>query len=298
MKLINKKILVTGGSGFIGSNLILKLKKYGAKVENFDLSQGYDIQNEKQLKQQIVKKFDVIYHLAGFSGSPRSNDETLKTFKINTFSTINLLNLIKNYSPETKVIFSNSRLEYGKPRYLPVDETHPTVPISAYGISKLAATQVALIYHEAYKLDVTIIRTSNVYGPFKKSKFLGYNIVNHFIELAQKNETIKIFGNGKQERDYIYMDDLVEAFIKAACSKSNGQIYNLGFGKGIKFKDMVNLIIEKVKKGKMQFVAWPVQYREVETGSYISDIKKIKRELSFQPKVNLEEGIERILNET
>lgn len=296
MNLKNQKILVTGGSGFIGTNLIKKLKSLGASVENFDLANGQDIENKNQLAAFIKRKYDIIYHLAGFSGSAESNNERLKSFRINTLATVNLCQQVLKYSPKTKIIISSSRLEYGKPQYLPVDENHPIQPTSAYGLSKLAATQTALIFHKINNLDVTIFRTSNVYGPHPKTGFAGYNIINYFVDQAKMGNPLTIFGKGNQKRDYLFIDDFVNAFILAAtASNSSGQIYNLGAGVGIKFKDMVNLIVRKVGKGQIEFIKWPKDEREVETGDYVSDLSKIKKELSFIPKISFEEGIERTL---
>ena len=148
MNFKGKRILVTGGSGFIGVNLIKRLKELGAQIENFDLLLGFDIQNEKQLESTAKKKFEIIYHLAGFSGSSQSNFSGSKCFKINTLATANLLEFLAKYSPLTKLIISSSRLEYGKAVYLPVNEDHPINPISFYGLSRLLATQMALIYHQ------------------------------------------------------------------------------------------------------------------------------------------------------
>ena len=297
MNFKGKRILVTGGSGFIGINLIKKLKELGAQIENFDLLQGFDIQNEKQLESTAKKKFEIIYHLAGFSGSSQSNLSGSKCFKINTLATANLLEFLAKYSPLTKLIISSSRLEYGKPVYLPVNEDHPTNPTSFYGLSRLLATQMALNYHRSNKLDVVILRTSNVYGPHTASKFGGYNIINHFIDLAKEDKTLTIYGQGEQQRDYLYIDDLIEAFLLTLTPRSSGQIYNLGYGTGIKFKDMAKLIIKIVGRGNLKFVKWPKNYQEVETGSYITDITKIKKELDFVPKVDFEEGILKTIND-
>lgn len=295
MKFSNKKILVTGGSGFIGHHLMQKLKELGARVENFDLSVGRNIQSESQLKEAVKKQFDIIFHLAGFSGPSRSNKDAKKAYIINTFATVSLLNFIKDFSAKTKIIFSNSRLEYGKPQYLPVDELHPLRPNSSYGVSKLAATEAAMLYHRLNNLDITVFRTSNVYGPYKAG-FLGYNIINHFIDLAKNDKTLTIYGRGDQIRDYLYIDDLIDAFILAVSPRSKGQIYNLGYGKGIKFTEMVNLIIKLSGKGRIRHIKWPKDDQEVETGDYISDISKIKKELGFSPKISFDGGILKTIN--
>ena len=298
MNLKGKKVLTTGGLGFIGSNLLRRLDKLGAQISIFDKAKGDNICDFDKVKKAIMDKPDVIYHLAGFSGSKESNENVAASFKINAFATVNLFELVLKYSPNAKVVLSNSRLEYGKPQYLPVDEKHPTLPISAYGLSKLIATQMALIHHKSNGLKVTIFRTSNVYGPHPSSKFSGYNIINHFIDIAKKNGILTIYGDGKQLRDYIFIDDLTEAFMLAADKNTSGEIYNLGFGEGISLKDMAKKIIDKVGKGRLVYKKWPENYRKVETGSYISEINKIKNDLGFLPKIGFDEGIEKTIQQS
>lgn len=296
MNLKGKKFLITGGVGFIGTNLQRKLKEQGAYFEVFDKSQGFDIENENLLKIFLKKKFDVIFHLAGTSGSVASNLDPGASFRINTFATVSLCELIIKHSPKTKLIISSSRLEYGNPLYLPVDENHPTVPTSAYGLSKLTGTQMALIFRNNHNLDVVIFRTSNVYGPHSGGNFSGYNIVNYFIDLAKKGKDLTIFGDGEQVRDYLYIDDLTDAFILAANSKGPSKpIFNLGLGKPIKFKYMAKTIVQKIGKGKLKFVKWPKDFKDVETGDYVSDIAKIKKELGFTPKIEFENGVEKAI---
>lgn len=295
MNLFGKKILVTGGNGFIGQHLVTRLMSLNSKVDVFDISLGQDIVNAEQLKSFIKKKYDIIYHLAGFSGSAESNQEKLKCFNINLLSSINLFELILKYSPKTKIILSSSRLEYGPPMYLPVDESHPTEPTSMYGLTKLNSTQMAMIYHDQFDLDVTVFRTSNVYGPNTNKKFAGYNVINHFINLAKKGKTLTIYGDGKQKRDYVYIDDFIDVLILTINKKASGKIYNVGLGKGIAFKEMAELIVKEVGKGSVKLVKWPKRYEQVETGSYISDISKIKNDLGFNPKISFEEGISRTL---
>ena len=294
MNLKNKKVLITGASGFIGSNLVGRLRQEGSRIDTYDIQNGHDITDTKTLGETIKRGYDVIFHMAAISGP--TNIQTAKTFQVNTFATLDICEMLSKYSPKAKLILSSSRLEYGRVKYLPVDEKHPTEPTTSYGLSKLAATQLALIYHLKNKLDVTVFRTSNVYGPHVKNGFKGYNIVNYFIDQSLKNADLTIYGGGKQERDYVYVDDLIDAFILGLDKKAGGQIYNLGYGKGISLKNMAALIIKITGKGKLKFVKWPDDYREIETGSYISKITKLKKELGFKPKVTFAEGIKKTLS--
>ena len=295
MNFKGKKILVTGGSGFIGSNLINKLEKLGAGVFNYDISKNYDILDKIKLSSVITKKFDIIFHLAGLSGSVTESKQNELYFSVNTFGTLYLCDSIVKYSPTAKLVISSSRLEYGMPEYLPVNENHPTLPTSVYGLSKLTATQLALLYAKTHKLNTIIFRTSNVYGPHSKKTFDKYNIVNYFIDQAQNGQSLTIFGTGNQKRDYIYIDDFINALLLATTSKKSSQVYNLGFGQGIKLKDMTKMIIKAVGIGRIVYKQWPKDYKEVETGSYISDISKIQKELDFKPKIDFETGIRKTL---
>lgn len=297
MNLNKKKILVTGGLGFIGTNLIKKLKNLGAEVNSYDKRNGQDIRDSRLILKTIKKQYDFIYHLAAFSGNQQSISNNTICFDVNTMATISMLETIVKISPQTKIILSSSRLEYGNPIYLPVDEKHPTQANSPYGLSKLLATKMATIFSKKYNLKFTTLRTSNVYGPHKKSKFLGYNLVNYFIDTAKSNGIIKIFGAGTQLRDYLYIDDAIDAFLKTTDPISNSQIYNLGSGRGISVLEMAKTVISTVGKGKIKKVIWPKDWKKVETGNYISNISKIKNELNFQPQISLKEGLNKIVNE-
>lgn len=298
MNLKGKMILVTGGRGFIGQNLVNKLSKFNATVDIFDIEDGQDITKENLIIDTIKKRYDFIYHLAAFSGSQKSLKNNNQCFKINTLATVSILDAIIKFSPKTKIIISSSRLEYGHPEYLPVDEKHPTEPTTPYGLSKLIATQIAQVLSKTSCLLFTVFRTSNVYGPHSNSKFLGYNLVNHFIDIANKSGTLKIFGNGEQLRDYLYIDDLTEAFLLATEPDSDNKIYNLGYGRGISLMEMTLLITKIVGKGKIIRTQWPKDWKSVETGSYETDISKINRDLGFSPIVSFEDGIKKTIKST
>lgn len=292
MKLKSKKILITGADGFIGTNLTKRLKNLGYTVDTYNLGDGNNITDSENIKKFIRRKYNFIYHLAGISGATQDSKMLKACLDINSMATFKIIEFILKYSPNTKLILSGSRLEYGKPKYLPVDEKHPTSPNSMYGLTKLIASQISVASINA-GLKVTIFRTSNVYGPHLKSRFKGYNVINYFVDLALKNQQITIFGDGKQKRDYIFIDDLVDAFVLGLESKTSGNIYNLGYGTGIEFRKMIEIIVKTVGKGSLKYVAWPADYKIVETGDYVTDINKIRTELGFIPKTNFEDGIQK-----
>ena len=150
-----------------------------------------------------------------------------------------------------------------------------------------------LFYHRVYNIATVVFRIANPFGPRAQMRHSKYAIVNWFIRLAMEDKIIKIFGDGNQVRDYIYIDDLVNAFLLASFKQEAiGQVFNVGSGVGNKFRDMAHLVITAVRKGKIEFVPWPTNYVNVETGDYVTDITKIRRELGWTPKISLKKGIE------
>jgi nucleoside-diphosphate-sugar epimerase len=174
----------------------------------------------------------------------------------------------------------------------PVDENHPLNPLTPYALNKTAAENLYLYYQRVYNIPVVIFRIANPYGPRCQMQHSKYAIINWFIRNAMEDKEIMIFGNGSQMRDYIFVEDLADAFIKASIEdKASGEIFNIGSGIGTKFYDMVTIIVEIVGKGKIKEIPWPSNYLNVETGDYITDITKIKKYLEWTPKYDLNEGI-------
>ena len=179
----------------------------------------------------------------------------------------------------------------GKVPKLYYDEKTSTNPLTLYGIHKLTSEKYLQTYYKEFGIKSTIYRITNPYGPHQQIKHNKYSLPGWFIRQVMENKTIKIFGEGKQIRDYIYIDDIIEAIFLSANSESNGEILNLGSGIGTMFKDMVNTVVEVVGKGKIKYVPWPENYERIETGDTIPDISKLKRICNFEPKHSLTDGI-------
>lgn len=306
-----KKVLITGGLGMIGSTIANKLVTYGAEVTILDsLIEPYggnffnveDIKNrikvnisdirDKESLKILIKDIDIIFNLAA---QVSHNDSLLNPSldaDINYIGHLNVLEAVRNFNPEAKVLYSGSRLQFGKILKNPVNEDHPLNPLTPYALNKTAAENLYLYYHRVYNIPVAIFRIANPYGPRCQMKHSKYSIINWFIRNAMEGKDITIFGDGSQMRDYIFVDDLADAFISASVTdKTSGEVFNVGSGIGTKFKEMAETIIESIGKGKINFVPWPDNYLNVETGDYITDITKIKSYLDWSPQSDLKTGV-------
>lgn len=295
------KILVLGSTGFIGSHLCQRLTKKNYQVISFSTQefgpkntehyQG-DIRNKKALLKMLKLYPGIIYLLTGVSGQVKTDKHPDLSYEINVEANINALDEIVKHLPLARVVFSSSRLEYGKPQYLPVDEKHPVVPISTYGIHKLLVTQYSLYLHQKFGLNISILRTSNPYGSINSKSDDSYNIVSQFIQRAFQDQDLIIYGSGKQKRDYLYIGDLIDLCERFITKKvPGGEIYNVGGGHGISLVEMAQRIIKIVGIGKIKYLPWPKNEKAVETGDYITDITKIKRAIGWLPKTDFDKGI-------
>ena len=267
----HKKILVFGGSGFLGSHLLKRLPHAS--------DTGVDITDQSAVFNLIKQGWDIIVNLAGISGTPINSRQIMVSFEVNVIGSLNLLEASRQLPHPPILFFSNSRQEYGRPQYLPVDELHPTHPTNLYGIHKLAVTHLAQLYHQTYDLPTIIFRTSNVYGKSPTNKPVNYNIVNQWLN----GGPITIFGTGSQKRDYLFIDDWVNAVVAALTTpKAYGQIFNIGSGQGQSLLSMAKTIA-KSTGAKIIKKPWPPDWQSVETGDYISDISKAKRILHWHP---------------
>lgn len=307
----NKNILITGGLGFIGSNLALKLFNHGANitiVDNLNPLYGGNLYNlgnigdrvkviigdvrDSELIKPIIEKSDYLFHLAAQVSYIDSLSIPFEDLDVNSKSTLNILEICRKYNPTIRIIFSSSRMVYGKAERSPITEESETNPLSLYGIHKLTSEKYLLMYYKDFGIPCTIFRITNPFGPRQQIKHNKYSLVGWFIRQAMEDKTIKIYGDGTQLRDYIYIDDIIDAMFLAASSKEAiGEILNVGSGNSTRFSDMVSSVISCVQKGKMEFIPWPDNYEKIETGDVTVDISKLRRITDWQPKYSIQEGI-------
>ena len=306
-----KKILVIGGLGFIGSNLTHALVKKGYKVTILDAElppYGWNYYNIEAIKDEVEyekadirdKNFlnkivvgkDVIFNLAGQVSRLISLENPELDIDINLIGSINVLQAVKRYAPDSKVIFAGSRGQVGEPVYLPVDEEHPNNPTDIYGINKLTAEKYHKLYFDVYDVKTTVFRINNVYGPRCQIKHGHYGVLNLFIARALQNLPLTVYGDGSQTRDYIYIDDLIEAFLRVMDNpETDGQSYQVGSGIETPFIDMVNIIRDTVGESEIVYQPFPDTLDKIDINRFVSSFKKLKDTTGWSPRVSLDKGI-------
>lgn len=307
-----KKILIIGGLGFIGKNLYLELKNRGySQVDifsNANLSSDDPffklfeneliigtIENETSLNL-VVPNYDVVFSLAGVSGASQSILHPFRDIDINLKGHLNILEACKKSKNRIKIIFPSSRLVYGTPDYLPVDEKHPIKPNSIYAIHKYTTEQYYLLYSQFYNIESVVLRISNPYGPYQSNKTHNYGILNNFILKALKKQDIHIYGEGNQKRDFIFVGDLADLLAKFIEKDRPGIIFNIGSHLNFELIEIIKIIKECIPDLKYEHVPWPEIDKKIETGNYLSDISKIENTFNWLPATNIRIGIKETIN--
>ena len=307
-----KRVLVTGGLGFLGTNLLRALQGGNARVSVFGRSwppqaraidaiiEGVivlksDIRDSVAV-QEAVEDCDVIFHLAGKSGPTASNASPLEDLDVNSRGTLTLLEACRHVNPTVKIVFPSSRLVYSAQAELPVNEAAATAPLSIYGIHKLAAERYLLLYQRLYGIRACILRISNPYGPFQRPEQNRYGIVNWFIQEAAHDRPLTIYGDGAQLRDYIHIDDVVGAMLAAGgAEEADGRTFNVGTGRGVSFLEMAELIIRKTGRSTVKHIDWPADAALVESGDFVADTSLVGKHLGWKALVPLESGVEDVI---
>lgn len=316
MQFKNKKVLITGGLGFIGSNLAIELVKQGADITIIDSmipEYGGNLRNIKPIEDKVkinfsdvrdtfsikylIQQQDYLFNLAGQTSHMDSMSNPYQDLEINAKAQLSILEACKKYNPNIKVIFASTRQLYGKPQYLPVDEKHPIIPVDVNGINKMSGESYHLLYNNVYGIRSCVLRLTNTYGPRLRIKDARQTFLGIWIRLLLENKPFLIYGDGKQIRDYNYVDDVVDALILVALSeKANGQIYNLGDDSPISLNDTATILVAENKAGKYEKIPFPADRQNIDIGDFYGDFSKIKTELGWAPKVSFKEGIKRTLN--
>lgn len=309
-----KKILITGGLGFIGSNLARRLVDLGAEltlVDSLNPNYGGNLFNingiESKVKvnisdvrdphsfKQIVKDKDFLFNLAGQTSHMDSMTDPYTDLEINAAAQLSILEACRHNNPKIKIVFASTRQLYGKPEYLPVDEKHPLNPVDVNGINKLAGEQYHILYNNVYGIRSTVLRLTNTIGPCMRVKDARQTFLGIWIKLLLEAKPIEVWG-GQALRDFTYVDDVVDAFLRAAANDdSNGSVFNVGGAEIINLKDLAELIIDVNKSGGYIIKDYPADRKKIDIGDYYCDYKAIKNELGWQPKVELRVALQRIL---
>jgi len=307
----NKKILITGGLGFIGSTLAHRLAKMEADIflvdsliseyggNNFNINGIEDRVKvniadvrDKHSMDYLVKDKDIIFNLAGTLSHIDSMNDPFTDLEINCKSQLSILESCRKNNRDVKIIFAGTRGQYGKADHLPVDEKHLMHPTDVNGINNIAGESYHILYNNIYGIRAVSLRLTNTYGPRHQMKHHKQGIINWFIRQLIEGQTVKLYGDGKQIRDINYVDDVVDALLLVTCNeKANGEVFNLG-GIPKNLIDLVETMIDVYGKGNYELIPFKDDLKKIEIGDYIANYEKIKSAVEWEPKVSLEEGLQ------
>jgi UDP-glucose 4-epimerase len=314
------RCLVTGGLGFIGSNLALALVRHGAQVTVLDARVPRHGANPSNLVpdgatepdagiavveadvadvdradvRDVTAAADFVFNLAGQVSHVDSMDAPLGDLHSNTTSQFAFLELVRKENVNARVVFTSTRQLFGRPRYLPVDEEHPVSPVDVNGITKYATEQLHLLYHDVYGLPACAVRLTNVYGPRQRLRDDLQGFLPIFIRRALAGDVLTVFGDGTQERDCLYVDDVVDCLMLAAIAPdAPGQLFNVGNDEHLELRVLADAIVRAAGSGRVEHVAWPADRDAIDIGSYFGDSSKAKRMLGWEPRTMFVEGIAR-----
>ncbi|HYU18718.1 MAG TPA: NAD-dependent epimerase/dehydratase family protein [Chloroflexota bacterium] len=310
-----KRVMVTGGLGFIGSNLAARLVDLGAEVllvdslvpetggnpfniveiEDRVATRTVDVRDALAM-ERLVAGQDIIFNLAGQVSHIDSMRDPFTDLEINCRAQLSLLEVCRHRNPSVKVVFASTRQIYGRPDYLPVDERHVVHPTDVNGINKMAGEWYHLLYNNVYGVRACSLRLTNTYGPRMLVRNNRQTAIGWFIKQVLDGEQVQLFGDGSQLRDFTYVDDVCEAFLLAGASDAaNGQVFNLGGPEPISLRDLLELLIELVGHASYRLVPFPDDKKAIDIGSVYTDFNKIRRALGWEPRTSLREGLERTI---
>jgi len=310
-----RSVMITGGLGFIGSNLARQLvdlgadvllvdsliPEYGGNIFNIDGIADRLRVNVADVRQQstmnhLVRDRDVIFNLAGQVSHIDSMRDPYTDLEINCRSQLTVLEACRNYNPGVKVVFAGTRQVYGRPHSLPVDETHLVRPTDVNGINKAAGENYHIVYNDVFGVRACSLRLTNVYGPRQLIRHNRQGFIGWFIRLAIEDQPIQIYGDGTQMRDFVFVDDAADAFLRAGADDAvNGEVFNVGGDRPVSHKDLASLLVTIAGTGSVRYVDWPEEKKAIDIGSFYADSSKFAGRVGWKPTVALEEGLGRTI---
>ena len=306
-----RRCLVTGGMGFIGSNLALALARAGARVTVVDAmipSHGANPHNLDGADRPIevivaeigdaakvaaaAREAEFVFNLAGQISHLDSMDDPLADFDWNARSHLAFLEILRSSGSRAVVVFTSTRQIYGRPLYLPVDELHPVQPVDVNGISQLAAEQFHLLYARVHGLRACSLRLSNVYGPRLRLRESRQGVIGVFLGRALEGAALTVYGDGSQVRDFLHVDDVVDSLLAAAlCPEAVGEVFNVSHGERISLLRAAEMIVRAADSGTVERIPWPSERAAIDIGDFVGDVAKARRVLGWVPRTSFAEGI-------
>lgn len=302
-----RRVLVAGADGFLGGHCVAALRELDAEVSivsrratprlsDFDGAVFRGDLRDPDVVRDAATGQSVVFDFAGSTGPVDSNEHPLQNVAAEVAPHLSLFVACAEAPRPPLVVYCSSRVVYGRPQYLPVNETHRLQPDSLYAVHKIAAENYLAVFRRTHGLPSCIVRLSNPYGPESAPHLKSYGAINHFIELARTKRPISIFGDGGQIRDYIHIEDALAAFLSVAAEeKCHGDVFNLGGRFPLRLRDAVEEIAAAAGGTAIEFVPWPEHTRWVETGDYFSDLAKLDEFVALPPQYTFAEGVRRVM---
>jgi UDP-glucose 4-epimerase len=309
-----RRVLITGGLGFIGSHLARRLVREGADVSLVDSlipEYGGNLANVAEIADQVrinisdvrdehglrylLQGQDFLFNLAGQTGHIDSMTDPHTDLEINCRAQLSILETCRRFNPEIKVVFASTRQIYGRPAYLPVDEKHPIVPVDVNGINKAAGERYHILYNDVYGIRACALRLTNTYGPHMRIRDARQTFLGIWVRSLVEGNPFEVW-EGAQLRDFTYVDDAVEAFIRAALDKeADGRTFNLGGLEVVSLHDLADLLVRVNGGGTYEVKSFPADRKRIDIGDYYSDDTLLRSTLGWRPQVPLAEGLTRTI---
>jgi UDP-glucose 4-epimerase len=306
-----RAVLITGGLGFLGSNLAISLVEQGARVTLCDAmitEYGGNLFNIEPVRNRLTLNFndirdrhamcwlvrgqDYVFHLAGQVSHILSLTDPYPDIDYNVTGTMVLLECLRRHNSSARLVFTGTRGQYGPSARLPVDEQAPSQPRGIHEITNLAAEQLIAAYSRLHGLWAVMLRLSNVYGPRSQMRHSRYGVANWFIRLALEGRPIPVFGDGEIQRDFLYVDDCIDALLRCAlCDEANGEVYNVGVDQPSTFRELAETLTNLNPGTRWEFAPFTSERLAQEPGDYYTDITKIRTTVGWEPRTPLRAGL-------